>query len=129
MGIDRDRSSIMTVAERESDSVRSISKSTGASWTGVPGPSGQCVADRPLDRKVERIAPLVRLGLAGSLVARARGADRVLTGAVLGQPCVEVGERLVTYSAQTPGRQLQASALLLDQSRVAQLPGQVPKGF
>ena len=49
IGIDSERSSISTVAERVRCSVRSISKSSGVSRTGVPGPlPAQGVAQRAL---------------------------------------------------------------------------------
>ena len=41
IGIDSDTSSISTVAERVSSSVRSTSKSSGESRTGVPEPCRQ----------------------------------------------------------------------------------------
>ena len=61
IGIERDRSSMMTVAKRRWASVRSTSKSAGVRATGVPGPLlATRVAYRPFDRKVERVAPFVR---------------------------------------------------------------------
>ena len=75
IGIDSERSSISTVDERVTFSVRSISKSSGERRTGVPlalAPDG--VADRAVQVEVERVAELVGLGLVGALVADADAA-------------------------------------------------------
>ena len=88
IGIDSERSSISTVAVRVWRSVRSISKSSGASRTGVPGAvAGDGVAHRPLDRERERVAELVGLGLVGPLVAGAGAVEAVVAGAVLAGAC------------------------------------------
>ena len=72
IGIDNERSSISTVLDFVRFSVRSISKSSGASRTGVPPPAAaDGVADRAVDVEVERIAELVGLRFVGALVADA----------------------------------------------------------
>ena len=99
IGIDSETSSSSTVAERVSISVRSTSKSSGVSRTGVPARAPDRVLHRLLHVEVERVAELVRLVVVRVLVAGAGAFDLVTAGAVLHQLAVEVGERLVADGA------------------------------
>ncbi len=66
--------------------MRSTSKSSGVSRTGVPPPGPpDRVADGALDVEVERIAELVGLGLVLPLVADAGALELVPAHLVLGQ--------------------------------------------
>ena len=83
------------------------------------------VADRALDVEVERIAELVGLGLVGPLVAGAGALDLVLAHLVAGQLLEQLVQRVATDLADAGRRQLEASLLLLDQSRLLEHLGQL----
>ena len=126
IGMLSDRSSISTVDDRVVCSVRSISKSSGDSRTGVPGAvAADRVADRALQVEVERIAVLVLLGLVGALVPLAEPVHLVLADLVLGELVEQVAQRVRTDLAQPLRRQLEAAFLLLDQAGVLQHLGQL----
>ena len=79
ISIESETSSISTVAVRVTRSVRSTSKSSGVSRTGVPEPPRVIAfcSDGRADVEVERVAELVGLVLVRALVAEAGALDLV----------------------------------------------------
>ena len=126
IGIDSDRSSMSTVLDRVSVSVRSTSKSSGCRRTGrAPTLALDGVAHGALDVEVERVAELVGLGLVGALVADAGALDLVAADAVLGELGEQVGQRVLADAAHAPGRELEAALRLLDQAGLLEHLGQL----
>ena len=134
-GMESDKSTRSTVAHWVWCSVRSISKSSGASRTGnctlglanVPARhrqtevagghlAAQRVAQGPFDVQVERVAELVSLGVLGALVAYAGSRDPVPTEAVLGQVLEKVFERSLADAAKPFRRELEPALALLDEA-------------
>ena len=128
IGIDSDRSSISTVLDRTRCSVRSTSKSSGVSCTGVPAPGApDRVADRALDVEVERVAELVGLGVVGRARGRRRcGLDLVLADLVLRRACVNRSPSAFWPIRRMPrGRQLEPALLVLDEAGLLEHLGQL----
>ena len=126
MGMDRERSSSSTVADRVSASVSMTSKSSGESRTGHPAARpAHGVVHGAGEIEVERVAELVGLGGLLAVVAGARPGGAVVADPVLGQLGEQVGEGLLADAADALGGQLEPALALVDEPGVGQLLGQL----
>ncbi len=87
------------------------------------------VPDRPLDRQVERVAPLVGLGLVGPLMADADSIHGVAPHAVLDQFGKKVGQRVLTDLPQPSGGEFQPPLFVVDQTGISKLAGELGELF